>query len=141
MDARKEFDKNRYKLKSQLPSECGNCGSAESTDIHHIVPIARGGTNRISNLVTLCRPCHDAAHGMNRSGNHKEAQAAGIEKAKAEGKYQGRPIDVDLHKRVKELLKNGMGVRPTARHAKCSTTTVIKIKEFMSAEFSHQVQP
>jgi len=59
----------------------------------------------------------------------RERQAQGIQKAKAEGKYQGRPVDIDLHKRVKELLKAGLGIRATARHADCSTTTVLKIKD------------
>lgn len=59
----------------------------------------------------------------------RERQAQGIEKAKAAGKYKGRPIDEDLHKRVKELLKAGLGVRTTARHASCSATTVLKIRE------------
>ena len=58
----------------------------------------------------------------------RERQAQGIEKAKAAGKYQGRPIDVELHKRVSELLTAGLGIRATARHAKCSTTTVLKIR-------------
>jgi DNA invertase Pin-like site-specific DNA recombinase len=63
----------------------------------------------------------------------RERQAQGIEKAKAEGKYQGRPVDADLHKRVKELLKAGLGIRATARHADCSTTTVMRIKDSISA--------
>lgn len=58
----------------------------------------------------------------------RERQAQGIKKAKAEGKYQGRPIDADLHRRVKELLNAGLGIRATARHADCSTTTVLRIK-------------
>jgi DNA invertase Pin-like site-specific DNA recombinase len=58
----------------------------------------------------------------------RERQAQGIEKAKAEGKYQGRPVNEDLHKRVKELLKAGLGIRATARHADCSTTTVLRIR-------------
>ncbi len=47
----------------------------------------------------------------------RERQAQDIEKAKAAGKYQGRPVDIDLHKRVTELLGTGLGVRATARHA------------------------
>ena len=58
----------------------------------------------------------------------RERQAQGIEKAKAEGAYKGREIDVDLHKRVSELLGAGFGIRATARHASCSTTTVLKIR-------------
>jgi DNA invertase Pin-like site-specific DNA recombinase len=63
----------------------------------------------------------------------RERQAQGIEKAKAEGRYKGRPVDADLHKRVRELLKAGIGVRATARHAGCSTTTVLKIRESLPA--------
>ncbi|WP_207807946.1 MULTISPECIES: recombinase family protein [unclassified Pseudomonas] len=59
----------------------------------------------------------------------RERQAQGIQKAKAAGKYQGRPIDEDLHKRVSELLAAGLGVRATARHASCSTTTVLRIRD------------
>lgn len=61
----------------------------------------------------------------------RERQAQGIEKAKAQGKYQGRPVDEDLHKRVRELLTVGLGIRAAARHAGCSTTTVIKIRDAM----------
>ncbi|OUM71558.1 resolvase [Pseudomonas caspiana] len=59
----------------------------------------------------------------------RERQAQGIEKAKAAGKYQGRRVDADLHKRVKNLLGAGLGIRATARHAYSSTTTVLRIKD------------
>lgn len=63
----------------------------------------------------------------------RERQAQGIEKAKADGRYKGRPVDEDLHKRVRELLTAGLGVRATARHAGCSTTTVLKIRDALLA--------
>lgn len=59
----------------------------------------------------------------------RERQAQGIQKAKDEGKYKGRPVDADLHKRVAELLRAGLGIRAAARHAGCSTTTVLKIRD------------
>lgn len=59
----------------------------------------------------------------------RERQAQGIEKAKAAGLYQGRPVDEGLHKRVRELLSAGLGIRAAARHAQCSTTTVMKIRD------------
>jgi hypothetical protein len=31
------------------------------------------------------------------------------------------------------LLKAGLGIRATARHADCSTTTVLRIRELLSA--------
>ena len=62
----------------------------------------------------------------------RERQAQGIDKAKAAGKYQGRPVDADLHKRVTELLGAGLGIRATARHANCSTTTVLRIRDLVA---------
>lgn len=59
-------------------------------------------------------------------------QAEELALAIVQHKYQGRPVDEELHKRVKELLGVGLGIRATARHAKCSTTTVLRIKETLS---------
>lgn len=39
----------------------------------------------------------------------RERQTQGIERAKAAGKYQGWPVDTNLHKRVTELLAAGLG--------------------------------
>lgn len=40
-----------------------NCGSDELIEFHHIVPLALGGTNCITNVVPLCYECHKKAHG------------------------------------------------------------------------------
>lgn len=64
-----------------------------------------------------------------RKDQRRDRQAQGIEKAKAAGAYKGRPVDEDLHKRVKELLKAGLGIRAAARYANCSPTTVLRVKE------------
>lgn len=31
-------------------------------EVHHIVPLSRGGTNDESNLMSLCRSCHEKIH-------------------------------------------------------------------------------
>jgi len=44
---------------------CMNCRTEDTgttLDIHHIVPRSHGGSDRMSNLILLCRQCHDAAH-------------------------------------------------------------------------------
>lgn len=40
--------------------QCQSCGEQQETklSIDHIVPLARGGTNDISNLQTLCFTCN-----------------------------------------------------------------------------------
>lgn len=46
---------------------CENCG-APSVDIHHVIPRSKFGKkekdkqDHISNLIALCRSCHEKAH-------------------------------------------------------------------------------
>lgn len=40
---------------------CEVC-AVRATDIHHIKFRSQGGTDDITNLIALCRPCHDRAH-------------------------------------------------------------------------------
>ena len=65
MDARKEFD--RLRNRGILAEECGTvcvcCGSMEGIAYHHILPLAMGGDNRISNIVPVCEVCHGKIHG------------------------------------------------------------------------------
>ena len=43
---------------------CVNCGVNRQLTVDHVVPLSKGGKNRISNMVTLCRPCNfDKADG------------------------------------------------------------------------------
>lgn len=42
--------------------ECGASKDETSLEIDHIVPVARGGTNDIDNLQTLCRECNRMKH-------------------------------------------------------------------------------
>ncbi len=43
---------------------CQGCGATGvALELHHRVPEAGGGRNEPDNLLALCRPCHDRAHG------------------------------------------------------------------------------
>jgi DNA invertase Pin-like site-specific DNA recombinase len=55
----------------------------------------------------------------------KERQKAGIEKAKAEGVYKGRPVTLD-HKKIKALHAEGMGATELARTMGCSRGAIYK---------------
>lgn len=42
---------------------CVACGDTDKVlDVHHIVYLSKHGTNQQSNLITLCRPCHEREH-------------------------------------------------------------------------------
>lgn len=43
--------------------KCCNCRADDETlDVHHVVPIGRGGSNRLTNLKVVCRSCHELIH-------------------------------------------------------------------------------
>jgi 5-methylcytosine-specific restriction endonuclease McrA len=42
---------------------CGNCGKSNLVlQVHHIIEIQNGGSNRLTNLRTLCNECHALNH-------------------------------------------------------------------------------
>jgi len=47
----RELDKHTCQM-------CGEFGEERSLDVHHLIPVATGGTNERWNLITLCMSCH-----------------------------------------------------------------------------------
>lgn len=41
---------------------CATCGSKNEVELHHIIPLAAGGTNDYYNLISLCHNCHMNLH-------------------------------------------------------------------------------
>lgn len=41
---------------------CVKCGATEDLETHHIRPLSRGGTTTKSNLMTICKDCHNGVH-------------------------------------------------------------------------------
>jgi hypothetical protein len=41
---------------------CANCPATHGLHVHHIVPLSKGGTNQLSNLIVLCEDCHKKLH-------------------------------------------------------------------------------
>ena len=48
--------------KLRLSRVCERCGSKDELEVHHIIPLKLGGSNELSNLRTLCMPCHGSEH-------------------------------------------------------------------------------
>lgn len=47
--------------------KCAICGT-DYNHIHHIIPKAHGGSDKVGNLVALCYDCHLKAHNMTFTG-------------------------------------------------------------------------
>jgi hypothetical protein len=62
-----EYPENWAELREQVfkrdKYQCQNCGATGvRVNCHHIVPLNKGGTNQLSNLITLCEKCHAKIH-------------------------------------------------------------------------------
>lgn len=51
-----------FRRKSMIKEICYLCGFTKALEIHHIIPRAKGGNNKIENLVMLCPNCHALTH-------------------------------------------------------------------------------
>lgn len=59
-------------------------------------------------------------------------QRQGIDKAKDEGRYQGKAIDQDKHKRILTCLAKGLSIRETASTKGASMATVQRAKKLQA---------
>lgn len=68
-DTRKKYGhewrriRNRYVAKHPLCERCLKKGRITPVEeVHHILPVNRGGTNEESNLMSVCKRCHNQIH-------------------------------------------------------------------------------
>lgn len=53
--------RDRYIAAHPLCEECKKQGKlTPAEEVHHVIPLSRGGTHAESNLMALCKPCHSA---------------------------------------------------------------------------------
>ncbi len=61
----KPWDRLRRFVHARDKGECRECGrkvSFRKFNCHHVLEVSQGGTNHPTNLVTLCRACHEKKH-------------------------------------------------------------------------------
>lgn len=62
------------RVRERDAGRCRVCGASGWAEVHHIRYRSRGGSDELSNLVLLCKACHDAVHaGRLRVGGTSDA--------------------------------------------------------------------
>ena len=56
--------RDRVQKLREMSHSCTQCGTYKNLHAHHKIPLSRGGSNRLSNLLLLCEPCHKRAHNV-----------------------------------------------------------------------------
>jgi len=67
-----DWETRRLEALSSRGSACEKCGSGGILQLHHKVPLYRGGSNLSDNLTILCESCHQAEHGGRVFGRHRQ---------------------------------------------------------------------
>lgn len=57
-----EFRELSRQVKTERGNACEKCGSTNGLEVHHIIPISKGGKDERKNLILLCSNCHDRRH-------------------------------------------------------------------------------
>ncbi|EBD5272930.1 resolvase [Salmonella enterica] len=66
--------------------------------------------------------------------DRRRRQSQGIEKAKSEGKYKGRPADEEKRAKIRSLMAQGIGYNEIKRVMGCGNTIMKSVKEEMAQE-------
>ncbi|NRA85589.1 MAG: recombinase family protein [Gammaproteobacteria bacterium] len=64
----------------------------------------------------------------------QKRQAQGIAQAKAEGKYKGKQINIELHKNIKTMLTAGLSYTDIQKALKCSRATIARVKKIIMTQ-------
>ena len=63
--------------------------------------------------------------------DRRRRQAQGVQRAKREGKYQGRPVNIKLHQKVEGLLREGKSYSQIEALIGCSRHTISKVSKLL----------
>ncbi|WP_082682206.1 HNH endonuclease [Haloferax profundi] len=117
----KDWNSRRRKVYQRDGYKCQNCGRKGGPygdfelHAHHIVPKSQGGSHKKSNLKTLCKQCHDAAHGKGIAPSQKKKKRGfwswlfGSSSKSSEQKQEYTPEDRDDDGYVRLGKSNGKG--------------------------------
>ncbi len=59
--------KHQVNLRDKGKCRIEGCGDSRWTDMHHLIPVHKGGPNTLENLITLCRSHHQMEHTLEGS--------------------------------------------------------------------------
>ena len=125
------------KEKQVIGNKCCNCGSEKDLEYHHIVPIALGGNDIISNLVCLCYGCHSLIHhGDKKQINHSELIKSALRKSKKRLGKAKKTLFVpnEVSNRYQQFIKGGFSKVAYAKMCNISRPTLDKYLKVMKCK-------
>jgi len=117
-----DWNLRRKQIYNRDDFTCQNCGAAggpqgdSELHAHHIVPKSRGGTHDASNLISLCKGCHNAVHSNSKRAPTMELQSTNYDTTQINYQMKNRnKFDIEYHniselifERTHSLLSDGL---------------------------------
>ena len=98
----------RQSIKEHWDYKCAYCGSEENLTLDHITPKAKGGTDRITNLVCACSSCNSDKGHQNWVDWYREKNFFTTDRLSAIIQWQNRIAENELvvyrPRKVKPLI-------------------------------------
>lgn len=113
--------------KQQIGIVCANCHSSENLQYHHIVPIALGGSNLLSNFVCLCYDCHKTIHTGVPGINYNTLGMNGTRK-NGRPKIQKEDLSKDL---IQDIQEHKLNITEISKKYGYSRKTIYKYKKIV----------
>ena len=96
---------------------------------HQLINVGDEFTNRMLSALNSMMLDMLAAIARKDYVDRRRRQEAGIKKAKAEGKYRGRPQDSELQRKISELLDDNKSYSTIQDLLGCSRATIAKVSK------------
>ena len=120
-------------LKSTITSKGIKVVSLDLPTSHNLVSNGDEFTERMLLAVNSMMLDMLAAVARKDYEDRRRRQAQGVQRAKQEGKYKGRPVDIKLHQKIEGLLKDGKSYSQIEALIGCSRHTISKVSKLLKA--------
>ncbi|SRR6266550_393932 len=87
-------------------AKCKRCGSKEELEFDHVVPIEKGGQDKLSNLQLLCHKCHLKKHREENLLSTLPIQVNKIRRIQRQSLYRGYQPDFDSEPSVPRIFQD-----------------------------------
>lgn len=108
-------DVRRRYWASKMPKRCAVCGRTDTPlDLHHRT-YKRIGNERLSDLILLCRQCHEETHAVAAVRKRRKARNVLLDAHRAVARKKGRNADNTKGRRKDGTNPRAVGDNPRAR--------------------------
>ena len=117
------------KLKTIISEKGLKIVSLDLPTSHQFIKASDDFTDRMLNALNSMMLDMLAAIARKEYDDRRRRQAEGVKKAKEAGKYRGRPVDIELHTKIKGLLLDGKSWSYIEKLLGCSRHTISKVSK------------